>query len=346
MQPVSATAPEDREATRPTATGGRHSRPHPSARAAGGFAHPQCSVGHASGTSAARTQPVLLGGDTAGEAGCGTGLLSEQHLAYIRAGHTAQVHAVATDPKGGSPAQRASPGRPVSAIPLLQQLLASFVVLMEDWDALSESDTGSMEKCSDPEALLARLVEHGLLTEYQAARIGAGKTFGLVLGNYRVLDRLGAGGMGVVFKAEHLRTAPARWPSRCCRCRRTRTPQLLVRFLDRDAGRRPACTIPTSSRAIDAGTVAGADPDAPVLHYFVMEYVPGAGPGSSRSRQQGPLVRAQGLRPASPGRRRPGGGAQAQPGPSRHQAVQHPGHARGPGQAARLRPGPARSAAG
>ena len=48
-------------------------------------------------------------------------------------------------------------------------------------------------------------MENALLTEYQAARIDAGKTLGLILGNYRVLDRLGAGGMGVVFKAEHLR---------------------------------------------------------------------------------------------------------------------------------------------
>src|SRR5207253_6206304 len=57
----------------------------------------------------------------------------------------------------------------------------------------------------DTEPLLARLIELGLLNEYQAARVGAGKSFGLVLGNYRVLGRLGAGGMGVVFKAEHVR---------------------------------------------------------------------------------------------------------------------------------------------
>jgi serine/threonine protein kinase len=48
------------------------------------------------------------------------------------------------------------------------------------------------------------LVQHGLLTEYQAGRVEAGTTYGLIFGNYRVLDRLGAGGMGVVFKAEHV----------------------------------------------------------------------------------------------------------------------------------------------
>src|SRR5205085_2507585 len=50
----------------------------------------------------------------------------------------------------------------------------------------------------------ALLVAHKLLTPYQADRIAAGTTYGLVLGNYRVLDRLGAGGMAVVFKGEHL----------------------------------------------------------------------------------------------------------------------------------------------
>jgi serine/threonine protein kinase len=53
----------------------------------------------------------------------------------------------------------------------------------------------------DLSSFLLELVGHGLLTEYQAGRIDAGKTFGLILGNYRVLDRLG-GGMGVVYRAE------------------------------------------------------------------------------------------------------------------------------------------------
>src|SRR5260370_41057289 len=61
-----------------------------------------------------------------------------------------------------------------------------------------------LRRHGDPQELLAQLVSQNLLTPYQAERIIAGTTFGLILGNYRVLDRLGAGGMGIVFKAEHL----------------------------------------------------------------------------------------------------------------------------------------------
>src|SRR5207253_2776613 len=47
------------------------------------------------------------------------------------------------------------------------------------------------------------LVEVGLLTRFQAAQLLAGRTSGFFLGQYRILDPIGQGGMGRVFKAEH-----------------------------------------------------------------------------------------------------------------------------------------------
>src|SRR6516162_11626507 len=86
----------------------------------------------------------------------------------------------------------------------LERLLDSWLVLAEDLNSLPASAQEELTQCRDEERLLSLLVEHKLLTEYQADRIRAGKTYGLVLGSYRVLDRLGAGGMAVVFKAEHV----------------------------------------------------------------------------------------------------------------------------------------------
>jgi serine/threonine protein kinase len=67
-----------------------------------------------------------------------------------------------------------------------------------------EQNADRLARYTSAEFLADELIRAGLLTQYQADRVMAGTTQGLVLGNYRILDRLGAGGMGVVFLAEQV----------------------------------------------------------------------------------------------------------------------------------------------
>jgi response regulator RpfG family c-di-GMP phosphodiesterase/serine/threonine protein kinase len=166
-----------------------------------------------------------------------------------------------------------SEDHPSSGRLVLDELQSSGLLLPEDWDVLPITVQEQLLDCREKDKVLELLVEHKLLTIYQAARISAGTTFGLVLGNYRILDRIGAGGMAVVFKGEH-RDMRNQVAIKVLPMSLGQDERLLTRFF---AEMRVVAQLrhPNIVAAIDAGKAVSDDPDAPVLRYFVMEYVPG-----------------------------------------------------------------------
>lgn len=74
--------------------------------------------------------------------------------------------------------------------------------LVEEMD-LKKFQESHPDLSDDPKAIAEALRAEGLLTIFQSDQLLRGKYRGFVLGKYKLLDRIGLGGMGQVFLAEH-----------------------------------------------------------------------------------------------------------------------------------------------
>lgn len=110
------------------------------------------------------------------------------------------------------------------------------------------------------------LASEGWLTAFQAMAVFDGRLKDLQIGNYDVLDRLGSGGMGTVYKARHRRM------------KRTVAIKVLASSLtgNKSFVQRFQREVETAARLAHPNIVTAHDADmCDAGHYLVMEYVDG-----------------------------------------------------------------------
>jgi response regulator RpfG family c-di-GMP phosphodiesterase/serine/threonine protein kinase len=165
------------------------------------------------------------------------------------------------------------PGLPASGRAFLDKLVKVQVVEKSAIGLFLRNSSEQISEFSTPEAIGNALHQAGILTDYQLDRVLSGSTHGMILGNYRVMERLGAGSMGVVFLGEHM-LLKRRVAIKVLPVDDTLPPAILERFYGE---MRVLADLhhPNIVMAFDAGKLAASQANSPALHYLVMELVDG-----------------------------------------------------------------------
>ena len=132
---------------------------------------------------------------------------------------------------------------------------------------------------ADPQETAKLLINEGLLTYFQAEQLLQGKWRGFIVGKYKILERIGSGGMGVVYLAEH-KHLRRRVAVKVLPVALAQDPWFLEYFY-REAQAIAALDHPNIVHAHDI------DQDGN-LHFLVMEYVDGSSLQTIVSKQ-GPM---------------------------------------------------------
>ena len=152
---------------------------------------------------------------------------------------------------------------PRSTTELIELLRKSQLVERAKLDAYLVVNPGPFES---PAELSKKLRADGLITQFHAEQLLKGKHRGFFLGKYKVLDRIGLGGMGQVFLAEHV-TMRRRAAIKILSPERVENHFSRERFL-REARAAGQLDHPNLVRAFDVDT------DNNII-FLVMEYVDG-----------------------------------------------------------------------
>ena len=158
-----------------------------------------------------------------------------------------------------------------------RQLVESGLISAKDIDAALKTFSGRSSRGA--ERLARLLVRQKKLTAYQARKIYRNQAERLVLGNYVILDKLGQGGMGVVYKARHRRMGRLV-------ALKVLSPQVTK---SRTAVARFHTEVRAAARLNHPNIVTAYDADeSSDRHFLVLEYVAGTDL-AARVRKHGPL---------------------------------------------------------
>lgn len=164
-----------------------------------------------------------------------------------------------------------------------QQRLTAAKLLSADESESAVRTVIEAERVADGAAVAERLVAAGKLTPFQAERLCQGPGGQLTLGNYVILDQLGQGGMGTVFRAEH-RQMKRQVALKVLRPDRLASPNAALRF-QREVETLAKLDHPNIVTAFDADQVDG-------ICFLAMQFVDGRNLATV-VRQNGPLPVAQ-----------------------------------------------------
>ena len=148
---------------------------------------------------------------------------------------------------------------------IIQDLLSLNIIGVHDLEKAFAPIDGTAAPFN-PAEIADLLVKSGDLTPFQAQAAREGRAAELVMGNYIVLDKLGSGGMGAVYKARH-RRMKREVALKVLKKELVSSADSVLRF-QREAESSARCSHP--------GVVAAYDADeGPLGHFLAMEFVDG-----------------------------------------------------------------------